>query len=79
MEEIKVINEWNHDCIILIDDARLFLSPPYEPHKPDHWPTISEIINKVEKKYIVIIYDVIIADLPDPNNISISRLYSKEF
>jgi len=60
LEEIKVINEWNLECIILIDDARLFLSPPYEPHKPDHWPTISDIISKVEKKYIVIIYDVII-------------------
>ena len=64
LEEIKVINDWNHECIILIDDARLFLSPPYEPHNPDHWPSITDIINllnRVEEKYIVIIHDVIIA------------------
>jgi len=63
IEEIKVINNWGCECIIVIDDARLFLSPPYKPHKPDHWPNIIEIINQLidnYEKYIVIIHDVII-------------------
>ena len=47
LEEISIINKWNRDCVILIDDASDFLCSPPKPHKPDHWPSISEVINKL--------------------------------
>jgi len=63
IEELKSINNWDGDGIILIDDARLFLSTPYLPHNPLHWPSISELIYELDnnKRFIVIIYDIIIA------------------
>ena len=65
LEEISIINKWNRDCVILIDDASDFLCSPPKPHKPDHWPSISEVINKLNDissdRFIVVIHDVIIA------------------
>ena len=69
LEEISIINKWNRDCVILIDDASDFLCSPPKPHKPDHWPSISEVINKLNDissdRFIVVIHDVIIA-VPAP-------------
>lgn len=49
---------------ILIDDARLFLSPPPKPHKIKQWPTIDNIIECVKKgmvdPYIIVYHDVIV-------------------
>ena len=57
--------EGRHDDIILIDDARLFLAAPPSPHKPDHWPTISETVDALRKggndRFIQIFDDVIFA------------------
>ena len=65
LEEISIINKWNRDCVILIDDASYFLSPPPKPHKPDHWPTVTEVIHELNNissgRFIVVIHDVIIA------------------
>jgi hypothetical protein len=63
LDELSIIAERTHD-LILIDDARLFLSSPPEPHNPDQWPKIDEIlmiINRKTKRYIQIIDDVIFA------------------
>jgi len=42
--ELKLL-EGRPDDIILIDDARLFLAAPPSPHKPGHWPTVSELVD----------------------------------
>ena len=65
IEEIRIINSSEYDHFILIDDARLFTSPPQPPHIIDQWPSIDKVIDilkeKAQDKYIVIIEDVIIA------------------
>ncbi len=65
IEEINIINSSSLDNFILIDDARLFTSPPQPPHKIEQWPDIAAVIQALKSrqsdKYIVIIEDVIIA------------------
>lgn len=65
VEEINIINSSSFDNFILIDDARLFTSPPQPPHKIEQWPDVATVIqalkSKQSDKYIVIIEDVIIA------------------
>lgn len=55
-------------AFVLIDDARLFLSPPPAPHRAASWPTISACVKALEATlpdpYIVVIDDVIVAVPP---------------
>ena len=65
LQEIEAINHYGYEKFIFIDDARLFLSPPPPPHNTNHWPTIAEIIKKIEQgvpdSYTVVYNDVIIS------------------
>jgi len=64
LDEIDIINQFRNDSFIFIDDARLFLSPPPQPHRADQWPDITAVLsalNAGESRYIVVIEDVIIA------------------
>ena len=47
MKEIEIINTSKADSIILIDDARLFLSPPPLPNSSHFYPGIAEVIEKL--------------------------------
>lgn len=65
LEEIEIINSCQSNTYILIDDARLFLSPPQPPHDIQQWPSLTEIVSVLQQastsRYIVIIEDCIIA------------------
>jgi len=64
LEELACLSDRKGD-IVLIDDARLFLSAPPRPHKPSEWPTIRDIVEAFagwrSRPYIQIIDDVIFA------------------
>lgn len=63
VDEIKIINSSPCKHYILIDDARLFLSPPPSPHLVEQWPDINTLINTLNLtsiNYTVIFEDVII-------------------
>jgi len=61
MGELEVINSFDKEVFILIDDARLFLSPPPRPHNPENWPEIGEVLAVLREKsrYVTIMDDVI--------------------
>ncbi|HEY1922696.1 MAG TPA: hypothetical protein VGG44_08005 [Tepidisphaeraceae bacterium] len=65
LDEIRAINIRGENAFILIDDARLFMSPPPLPHKAEQWPDIATVLAALREKnpsrYIVISEDVIIA------------------
>lgn len=64
IEEIEIINRSKYENFILIDDARLFTSPPPAPNSIEQWPDITKVLNALQLKndrYIAIIEDVIIA------------------
>jgi len=67
LEEIASISNRAED-IILIDDARLFLCAPPEPHDPAQWPTIPDILKTLEKsglEHFMQIIDDVIFIVPD--------------
>ena len=45
VKEIKAIGKLNNSSAIVIDDARLFLAPPPEPHEISDWPLFEEVNN----------------------------------
>jgi glycosyltransferase involved in cell wall biosynthesis len=61
--ELEAINTSALDHFILIDDARLFMTPPPPPHDPDQWPGLLEIMRLLEKKnrYVTIYQDRFLA------------------
>ncbi len=65
LEEIRAIDGCGEQAFILIDDARLFMSPPPLPHKAEQWPDLASVLGALREKYparyVVISEDVIIA------------------
>jgi len=62
LEELDAILKSPHRHFLLIDDARLFLSAPPEPHNPAVWPTLNDIMARLHPAYdVVVIEDNIIA------------------
>lgn len=45
LDELAAIGHLNAQSVLLIDDARLFLSPPPPPHSPVQWPSLDLVIN----------------------------------
>src|SRR5713226_4543596 len=64
LEELFVIGQSPLPHFILIDDARLFTSPPPLPNSIDQWPSITEVLDALraggKEGYTVVIQDVIV-------------------
>ena len=64
LDEISIIRESREPKYILIDDARLFLSPPSPPHRVADWPSLSEVLGALqydEAARTVVLEDVIVS------------------
>lgn len=56
LEEISAIQKNKtlfDNAIIMIDDARFFLTPPTPEHKNDQWPTIKALIDQLDREIYV--------------------------
>ena len=63
LQELAALEGISQEIVVLIDDARLFLSPPPKPHRIDHWPDIWQVIQALKKlpvDYVVVFEDVVI-------------------
>ncbi len=61
IEELKIIFQYkDRNYIILIDDARLFLSPPPHPHNFTYWPSLREIVSVIPTSKEIIVFDDVI-------------------
>lgn len=65
MEELKIIFRFNKNFVILIDDARLFLSPPPLPHKAHKWPIYDNIIRVLPQNWRTMVYEDVIYVYPN--------------
>ncbi len=49
LQEIEAIGYLNANSLVIIDDARLFLSPPLAPHEISQWPGFHEVLSALQK------------------------------
>jgi len=47
LQELDVINVSTLDHVVLIDDARMFLTKPPPPHRADQWPSVKDIAHVI--------------------------------
>ena len=63
LEELAAIGELNDKSVVLIDDARLFLSPPLAPHEISQWPNfhtiVSSLLSMSTEHELMVVNDVI--------------------
>lgn len=65
LDELASIAAGHPDDCILIDDARLFVSPPPPPHKPEQWPSLDEIETAIRiarpDHHVAVQHDIVLA------------------
>jgi hypothetical protein len=64
IEELEIIFKYDKNCIILIDDARLFLAPPPKPHNFKNWQSLIDIVNVLPTNWDLIEYEDVIYLFP---------------
>ena len=47
IQELEAIEKLNDQSVIIIDDARLFLTTPPAPHEANDWPNFDDILGKL--------------------------------
>lgn len=65
LQELEIIFSHQKNFSILIDDARLFLAPPPEPHKHYNWPSFKEIITALPQGIDIIVFEDVIYLVPE--------------
>lgn len=64
LKELRGIGTLNDRSLIMIDDARMFLSPPLAPHEISQWPELDDIIFELKRlssgHKLMVIDDVLI-------------------
>ena len=61
--ELGAIANLGESSVVLIDDARLFLAPPPEPHEVSQWPAFGEVLSALrilsDQHEVMVVNDVI--------------------
>jgi len=67
LAELDAIGSLGPSSVILIDDARLFLAPPPEPHDATQWPAFDEVVRglrALSSTYEIAVVNDVIAFFP---------------
>jgi hypothetical protein len=65
LEEIAALAPGHPRDCVFVDDARLFAAAPPPPHKPEHWPTLMEVLDALRQirpgHHLTLLEDQVIA------------------
>lgn len=80
LAELDLVQHRSGD-IVMIDDARLFLAVPPSPADPAQWPTISEVLARLDlpgnRRFVQVLDDVIVAVPLDSPAATVLRDYAQ--
>lgn len=80
LEELQAIGKLNSESVLLIDDARLFLSPPLAPHEISQWPSFHQIISclfSMSNEHELMVVNDVIAFFPSKAKIAL-EIYAQQ-
>jgi GT2 family glycosyltransferase len=78
--EIRSISRLNEQSVIMIDDARLFTSPPPQPHEISQWPRLDQVIDAlraVGKDHEIKIFNDVIVFAPRQANAALTEYMTR--
>lgn len=67
LAEIAAIGRLGESSVVLVDDARLFLAPPPEPHDVTQWPTFDQVtlaLRSLSDRHELMVVNDVIAFYP---------------
>jgi hypothetical protein len=67
LDELQAIGSLHPSSVLLVDDARLYLSPPPEPHRLADWPDFHEVVLALlalSAKHRLMVYNDIVIFYP---------------
>lgn len=80
LRELDALRDCGQTHVLMIDDARLFSSPPPAPLRMEQWPALPQVFDAIRaldpRYYIVVIDDAIVA-VPPPGR-DIVRGYCRD-
>ena len=85
LQELAALKMISDQSVILIDDARLYLCPPADPHEVSQWPSWQQIVNglaEVSDRHEMMIVNDVIAFYPAAARAALhryARLYSVDW
>jgi hypothetical protein len=65
LDELDAVAGGHPDDVLVIDDAALFVEPPPPPHRPEDWPSLAEVEERIGRHWpghvVVVAHDQIVA------------------
>jgi hypothetical protein len=80
LDEIAAVRRSTLDHVILVDDARYFLTPPPPPHDWRAWPSLDEVLRALDapgRCWTFVLDDVLYALPPEARPLLASRLQER--
>ena len=68
LEELELLAPLGEKSVVLIDDARLYLSPPLAPHKVSQWPdfhSITAALLRLSPRHRLLVFNDVIIFYPE--------------
>ncbi|BDZ73130.1 hypothetical protein GCM10025856_08490 [Methylophaga marina] len=74
ISELEIIFSYEKNHVILVDDARCFLSPPPKPHNYNNWPSLIDIMHVLPRDWEMAVFEDVIYIFPHTVSLGFKKL-----